>query len=132
MVNIIIASENNIKSTALEDWFSRSLETEVNITKVKVVDENLPPQPINSGIFCCCTDRISYIEKNKSELLKENDFIISIENGLNITEDEITDQVYVRIKDIKNYSCIDSNSQDEKFINYETLDDFPEIINIIN
>ena len=97
MVKILLASDSKIKEKAIKKWFRINLkDVELNFTKTKVSDILVPPQPINTGGVYCCIDRINNIEKGITAI--DYDYVISIENSLKISKDEIIDNVNVCIK----------------------------------
>ena len=129
MTKIILASENKIKEEAVKQWFKKNIKKDLDsIKKVDVSDILLPPQPINTGGILNCSDRIKFVEKNIKDI-EDYDFIISIENSLNITDEKIVDSVHIIIKDLLlncEYSAFGGNVE----LTYNHLKEYPKLLNI--
>lgn len=98
MVKIILASECSIKENAVKQWF-KDKKVSISIKKINIVDNLLPPQPINTGGSLNCSDRIKYV-MNKTDDVQKYDFIISIENNIKTEDTHLVDMVHIKIYDI--------------------------------
>ena len=102
MISITLCSGSKIKKDALKRWIKDNFEAD----KVKIISVSnkerkgiRPEQPVGIGGMTCCHDRVRQIEEECD--LSESDWIISIENSLNIESDKISDVVNVVLKDLK-------------------------------
>lgn len=86
MGTIILTSQNLLKVNVVKDvlkFFPHLLE--YNIVSYSTSNAQIPPQPINTGIECAKM-RIQYVLENYK--CEKYDFIISIENSININNIE--------------------------------------------
>jgi len=130
MVKVLLTSNSKIKENAIKKWFRIHFkDIELELDNMVVNDKFIPNQPINTGGMFTCTDRISYIEKNKD--ITNYDYIISIENSLKVMDNEIIDFVNICIK-----NCLTDNQYQEYgqevTINYKILEDYPLFIKIVD
>lgn len=97
MVKIILASDNSIKENAVKQ-FLKEKKISISIKKIKVDDNLLPPQPLNTGGSLNCSDRIKYVI-NKIDDIQKYDFIISIENNIKTHDTYLVDMVHIKVYD---------------------------------
>ena len=130
-MKLLLASKSNIKEEAIKKWCKQVLKKNPVIEKVEVFNKIIPEQPMNDGIEKTCNERISFVENNYSDIVLLNDYIISIENGLEIKDNIITDLVYIKIKNTitkREFHAKGGNIN----IDFKILDTYPKIINAIN
>ena len=129
MVKILLASDNSIKESSVKQWFKENKNITISIKKVKIEDNLLPPQPLNTGGNLTCSDRIKYL-KNNIENIEKYDYLISIENSIKTYDDHLIDMVYIKIYDILNKKeYIEEGGEIE--ITYKLLNEYKKLTNII-
>ena len=130
-MNVILCSNSIIKKSVVRKWLRKDLYySNYNLKGIRIHDISLPDQPINSGGLACCKERIKYIEKNYPEEVSIADMIISIENSLVISSEEIKDVVNIVIKN-NNTNEIFEHVGGEIVLDYQILDDYPQFMNIM-
>lgn len=83
-MKIILCSNNNIKKDIITKWFKEK-NIEIELNKVDIENDSIPPQPIGEDIKLICLKKINDVKVN----YKDFDYIISTENFLDILEDKI-------------------------------------------
>jgi len=124
-----LTSKSKIKESAVKKWFRIYLKSELNLVLHSVDEKMIPEQPINTGGYLSCNDRIRHTEENYD--LEEYDYILSIENSLKVENNMISDVVHIIIKNCKTSELFHSFGQDID-IDYKILETHPEFINIVN
>ena len=130
-MKIILTSKSNIKESALQLWAKEILKKKIFIEKLEINNKFLPEQPINSGIEIICEKRITFIENEYSNIIKSSNYIVSIENGIEIKENKIIDKVCVIIKNIVTGKT-KTFSGSPITIEYKNLNGYSKIKNIID
>ena len=82
-MKIILCSKSNIKESIIKKWFNDRKNIEIEVKKIDIKNELIPPQPIGNDIKLICLKKINDIKDNYNDV----DCIISIENFLDIMED---------------------------------------------
>lgn len=82
-MKIILCSKSNIKKDMISRWFKEKKNIEIDLEKIDIENDALPPQPIGDDIKLICLKKINDIRDNYNNI----DYIISIENYVDILED---------------------------------------------
>lgn len=129
MLKILLIGDNKLNQSVVKVWCNITLNKEFTI-KVKNLSDNLiPNQLINTGGNLSIYDKILQIQKLVN--LTEYDYIISIDNHLNISDSEISSVLNISVKDINN-ELIFNEKENECIITTDILDDYPLFTKIIN
>jgi hypothetical protein len=84
-MRIILCSKSDVKESLIKKWFSEKFKVSVEVEKIFIKYDILPPQPIGDDIKLICLKKINDIKDNYSNI----DYIISIENFIDVLEDMI-------------------------------------------
>ena len=125
-MKIILCSKSNIKDDIIKKWFNDRKNIEIEVKKIDVKNELIPPQPIGNDIKLICLKKINDIKDNYNDV----DCIISIENFLDIMEDKIKYRLCL---------CVyryDSNEYITKVnegidLGLDVMNDYPNFLSII-
>lgn len=130
-MKLILASKSKIKEEALKKWAKDILKKDIVIEKIDIHNKILPEQPINSGIEKTCADRIRFVEDIYPDIVLMNDYIVSIENGIEIKENKIIDKVCVKLKNIITKNIITYVGCPVE-VEFKIMEKYPKIMNVIN
>ena len=125
----ILTSKSNIKEKAVKIWAKEFIKKNIFVKKIEINNKLLPEQPINSGIEKICANRISFVEELYPNLILENNYIISIENGIEIKDNKLIDKVCVKLKNLTTKNIITYTGSP---ISIEDNIKYPKIQKIIN
>lgn len=125
-MKIILCSKSNIKEDIIKKWFNEKNNLEIEVKKIHIENESIPPQPIGDDIKLICLKKINDIKDDYNDV----DCIISIENFLDIMEDNIKYKLCI---------CVykyDSNEYITKVNNginlgLDVMNNYPNFISII-
>jgi tRNA(Glu) U13 pseudouridine synthase TruD len=86
-MKMILCCNSCYKEDVIKNWFKKKLEIDIEIEKIDIINESLPRQPIGEDVKLICLKKINDV-KDKYYNNTIN-FILSIENFLEIMEDKI-------------------------------------------
>ena len=128
MIKILLCSNSSLKEQAVKKWLKIYLKELFEISKYKINDKLLPPQPMNNGGKLSCSDRILNVKKEIDS--SKYDYIISIESSLNIKDNKIFDIVNICIENCITLEKFEYIGQEIE-INYKIMEKYPSFLKII-
>ena len=140
-MKIILTSKSNIKEEAVKKWQNEIIKKNIQIKKIEINNNFLPEQPINSGIEKICENRISIVEELYPKIVLQNNYILSIENGIKIKNNLLIDIVCIKLKNIANKEIktyigspiiVDSNKIEKYPMIKKIINDFIEYYKLTN
>ena len=140
-MKIILTSKSKIKEEAVKKWQNEIIKKNIQIKKIEINNNFSPEQPINSGIEKICENRISIVEELYPKIVLQNNYILSIENGIKIKNNLLIDIVCIKLKNIANKEIktyigspiiVDSNKIEKYPMIKKIINDFIEYYKLTN
>ena len=126
---ILFDTNCNIKKKVIEKWLKKNdINDDVTFINSKVNDTLIPIQPINSGCRLTCNDKISSIKNNLNEIC---DYIVLIDENLEIYSDKIVFYYYISILNMNTDDKVEKKSEVIE-IRYDILDKFPFFLDVLD
>lgn len=127
-MKIILCSKSNVKEEIIKKWFKDNLKIDIEIEKEYIENILIPPQPIGEDIKLICLKKINDLKD--SILSNDINYIISIENFLEILEDKL---IYRLCICVYNFDKDEFKTKINEGVNLdiEILDNYPNFLSVI-
>lgn len=127
-MKIILCNNSDIKEQILKKWFENNLKINIEIEKVYIENNLLPPQPIGNDIESISLNKINFVkDKNTNPNLK---YIVSMDNFIDIMEDKIKYYIYISVYTYDKNEYITKKSEGID-LDIEIMNDYPNFLSII-
>lgn len=124
----ILCCNSSYKDDVIKNWFNEKLEIEMEIENIDIINESLPRQSIGEDTKLICLKKINDI-KDKY-INKQINYIISLENFLEILEDKIVYKLCICVYKYKSNKYVTEISEGIN-LDIEVLNKFSKFILII-